>query len=335
MRRWGYWMTASPQQESKSRPRIRIGKNSSQSGVSSNGQSPLAAWHSGVTALLVNAVILSLAYAGGLWLGGNANNLWILLRLTVPLAVLLGLVAAIWPEPKVMRIRTSPFVLAIIGAAIGCAYWYRVGRITGLGFLALAIQALVCWTATAATTLPLTIGPRSRAVLIGVVIVCLLAVVVPSPTFNYFSHNQRLTVAFAVPEELGSPVESMPIGFNSQAEVEKTTSHVLRSIRMSGILGNYRIVHLSRQGEGKDSLAIVVMNAPVNDRIPLPEPNATELIYAQQPQGWAKSPAQGGTLNRSIEISPGHRTGTLAYFGIPNASGLSLMGRIPVGGTDR
>jgi hypothetical protein len=47
--------------------------------------------------LLVNVAILSRAYGAGLWLGRNADNFWLLLRLTVPFCVLLGLVAALWP----------------------------------------------------------------------------------------------------------------------------------------------------------------------------------------------------------------------------------------------
>jgi len=284
--------------------------------------------------LLVNAVILSLAYAFGFWLGRNADNLWLLLRLTVPFCVLLGLVAAIWPESKQARIRTSPLGLAILGVSLSCGYWYLIGRATGLGFLGFAIQAFACWIGTAVAALLLAISRRSRGVLIGVVVVSVLAVVVPSLAFNYFSRNQRLTVAFVVPEELGTAGGPQQIGFDSQSEVEETTRQVLQSIRMSGTRGNYRVVHLSRQGEGKESLAIVVVNAPVNGRTLLPEPNAAELIYVQQPQGWAKSPAQAATLHRSIEIwGYGDRDDSLAYFGIPDASGVSLIGRIRKSGT--
>ncbi|HZR32705.1 MAG TPA: hypothetical protein VFA76_12735 [Terriglobales bacterium] len=89
------------------------------------------------------------------------------------------------------------------------------------------------------------------------------------------------------------------------------------------------MTNLYRVGKGKKSLEIVVVSAPVVNRALLPEPNGTELIYVQKPEGWKRIPLQAPALARSVEIwGPGNRNDSLANFGIPDASGISLMGRI-------
>jgi len=287
-----------------------------------------------VAALVVNALILSVAYALGLWLGGHTDNLWLLLILPAPFVALLGLVAAALPEPVEKRTTRSAFGLVILGFALGSGYWYLVARTCGLGFLGLAVQAFASWSATGATTLLITLSHRSCRVLISVAVICFLAVVVPAPAFNRLAHNQELTVAFVVPAALNN-ASAYPkeIGFDSQSEVESTTSHVLQLIRASGMPREYRVVHLSRQGKGKNSLAVILVNASATNRTLLPEPDTAEVIYVQQPEGWAKKPADAPTLGRSIEIS-GHAERNDWSFAIPAASGIRLMGGIRMSETD-
>ena len=170
--------------------------------------------------------------------------------------------------------------------------------------------------------------------LISVAVICFLAVVVPAPAFNRLAHNQELTVAFVVPAALNN-ASAYPkeIGFDSQSEVESTTSHVLQLIRASGMPREYRVVHLSRQGKGKNSLAVILVNASATNRTLLPEPDTAEVIYVQQPEGSAKKPADAPTLGRSIEIS-GHGERNDWSFAIPAASRIRLMGGIRMSETD-
>jgi hypothetical protein len=247
-----------------------------------------------VSGLVISATILLISYALGLWLGSNIDNLWLLLKLMVPLALLLGVVAAAWPEPNERRALTSPLALGILGVALACAFWYFVGRTWASWTLfGLALQAFACCIATAVSALLLTLGRRNRSTLLSAMLVFALAVVVPAPVYNFFSHNQALTVAFVVPEGLtGASAQPEQSGFHSQSEMEKTASQVLRSLQAAGIQGNYRTVYLSKRGEGKQSLAIIVVNASATGLTQLPEPDAAEVIYVQQQNGWAKIPAQ-------------------------------------------
>jgi hypothetical protein len=284
----------------------------------------------GVCGLAIAGMILAIARATGLWLGRNTDNIWYLLKLTVPFALLLGVVAAAWPEPSAKRSGTSSFVLAALGVVLGCAYWYFVARVVGMVFLGLAIEALACWVAQAVATLLLVLSRRSYGVFASAFFICALGVVLPSPAFNMLGHNQTMTVAIVVPEELAT-ISANPkeLGFDSDSEVAESASRVLESIRGAGLGGNYRIVHLSRYGKGKQSLAILVLNARMTGRMLLAEPDATDVIYVQQPEGWTKIPAQAPTLRRNIEIwrAADHRD-SLADFAIPDADGISLMVRV-------
>jgi hypothetical protein len=287
----------------------------------------------GVYGLVTAAMILLIAYAVGFWIGGHVDNLWFLLKLTAPFALLLALVAAAWPEPNGTRGAISWFILITVGVSLGCAYWYLLARTMGLGLRSVAIQALGCWIAVAVTALVLALNRRSYGVLVSAILICALGVVLPSPAFNLFAHNQRLTVAIIVPGTLAN-VSAQPreVGFDSQSGVEKATSRVLQTIRAAGLQGNYRIVYLSQQGQGKQSLAILILNAPMNGRMLLAEPDAADVIYVQQPNGWTEIPAQAPTLRRKIEIwGAGNDRDSLAYFRIPDATGISLMGRVRTG----
>jgi hypothetical protein len=283
----------------------------------------------GASGLTIAGMILTFARATGLWLGRNTDNIWYLLKLTVPFALLLGAVAAAWPEPSAKRSGTSSFVLVALGVVLGCAYWYFVSRAVEMVFLGLAIEALACWVAVAVAALVLVLSRRSYGVLASAFSICVLGVVLPSPAFNMLAHNQTMTVAILVPEELAT-VSAIPkeLGFDTEPEVAESAGRVLQSMRAAGLGGNYRIVHLSRYGKGKQSLAILVLNAPMTGRTLLAEPDAAEVIYVQQPSGWTKLPAQAPTLRRSIEISEAHdHRDSLAYFGIPDADGTNLMVR--------
>jgi hypothetical protein len=285
-----------------------------------------------VCGLAIAVIILFISYAIGFRLGRNMDNLWHLLKLTVPLVLLLGCVAAVWPEPNAKRKRfSSSLVLMTVGVALGCVYWYLVQRTVGLGFLSLAIQALACWVAVAVAGLLLALNRWSFEMLASATVVCALAIALPAPAFNFLAHNQILTVAIVVPEDLASvTMQQEEVGFDSQSEAGRSASQVLETIHAAGLQGNYRILHLSRQGEGKQGLAIVILNAPINGRTLLAEPDRSEVIYIQRPEGWTKVPTRAPTLHRNIEIwGASDDRDSLAYFGIPDATGISLMGRVP------
>jgi hypothetical protein len=290
----------------------------------------------GVCELAIAGMILFISYAIGFRLSGNMDNVWHLLRFTVPLALLVACVAAVWPGRNGEHKRLdSTFTLVPLGVAVGLAYWCLVLRTVGLGLPTLAIQALACWVAgsVAAFLLALT-KRRSYGVLLSAALICALGIALPLPIFDLLAHNQLLTVAIVVPERLASiTMQPKEIGFDSQTQADKSARQVLQTIQAAGLSGNYRIVHLSLQGGGKQSLAILILDAPITGRTLLPEPDAAEVIYVQQPLGWTKIPAQAPILHRNMEIwgASGDRD-SLAYFGIPDATGISLMGRVAANG---
>ena len=242
--------------------------------------------------LAIAGIILFVSYAIGFRLARNLDNLWHLLKLTVPFVLFLRCVVVVWPDPKAKRKRfSSSFVLVTLGVALGCAYWYLVLRTARLGFMSLAIQALACWVAVAVAALLLARNRWSYGVLAGAIFICVLAIAVPAPVFNYLAHNQLLTVAIVAPEGLARVTTQLEeTGLDSQSEAETSANQVLQTIHASGLQGNYRIVRLSREGEGKQSLAFVILDEPITDRTLLAEPDASEVIYLKQPKGWTKIP---------------------------------------------
>src|SRR5213075_831809 len=109
------------------------------------------------------------------------------------------------------------------------------------------------------------------------------------PIFNVFAHNQQLTVAFVTPsyasEEMVPP--TAPI-FSPGEGAEAVSRRVLEHVHSLGLAGNFRVAYLARQGDGKQSLAIVVVQAPVEQRTLLPEPNGSTVTYVQHSGTWAK-----------------------------------------------
>lgn len=283
-----------------------------------------------VCGLVIAGMILSIARATGLWLGRNTDNIWYVLKLTVPFALLLGVVALAWPVSSVNRIATSTLALAAVGVLLGSAYWYLVAHWLGMVFGGLAIEALVCWVSAAVVVLLLVLGRRRYGAIASAFAVFTLGIVLPSPAFNLLAHNQTLTVAIVVPDQLAA-VSANPkeLGFDSDSEITESTSRVFQSLRAAGLGGNYRIVHLSRSGRGRQSLAILVLTARMTGRTLLAEPDAANVIYVQQPTGWTKVPTQAPTLRRNIEVwvAP-DRSDSLADVGIPDADGISLMVRV-------
>lgn len=281
------------------------------------------------------AIILYIAHHTGFWMGGNEENLWFLLRLTVPLASAVGIVSAAWSE--ISGSTKSLFVVMTAGAALGCAYWYVVARVLGLGVLSFAVQALAVWFATTVAALFLALDRwRYRALSIATV-ACALAIFLPRPVFDLFAHNERLTVAIVIPESLPNTSASpKQVGFDSQTDVEESRKRVLQSIQHVGLAGTYRIVSLSRQGKGRDSLAILILSGPVTSRVLLPEPHAATVIYQQQSQTWTKIPVDAPTLRREIEVwRSDDDKNSLADFEIPDANGTSLMAVVNAAGDAR
>jgi len=293
-----------------------------------------------VSALLLSCLILGAAYMAGMLAGGHMYAFELPIKLTAPFAVLVGVLATICPMPRDSK-RSSLVALAA-GMALGLVYWYLSKRLfalhfTGLwqgGFLLLDydLQAIFCWVMAGASAMLIAVVRRPLITVSTAAALSVLAAVLPSPLFNYLTNNQELTVAFATPRSLDASTTSslrVIIPGAKEFDTEEVAAHVMHVLRASGLQGEFRITNLYRIGTGKKGLQIIVVNSRVDGRSLLPQPDGIDLIYAQTSEGWQKIPPTAGTLSRSVEIwGPGTHKDSLAYFGIADASGVSIMGRI-------
>jgi hypothetical protein len=289
-----------------------------------------------IATFVLGGFILGVTRATGMLVGG-ANSFFFPSHLgqLVPFAPVVGIAAAAYPR-RWLTSRGNAFIVALVGAAVGCLCYYlvqvRIASIhysTGLQSIpwwgryllwpvtpVFEFQMASCWIATGALAMLVTLTRRTRTVLVAAAALCLLAVVLPSPIFNFVRHNQELTVAFVVPADPGASAAKPPHAFSvgtgshwlSQAGADAVAAHVLEALRKAGLAGPYRVAEVNQSGAGKKALQIIVLNPPFPAEALLPQPNGTELIYVSQPDGWRTIPAQAPTLGRNTEIR-GPKTG--------------------------
>jgi hypothetical protein len=292
------------------------------------------------TAFVLACVILGTGYAAGLVPGDRAYTIELPLELSAAFAFAIGIVAAAY-APGQASDRRHGFLVAAVGAVVGCLYWYLSERLIALrftgnwqwGFLSpdLEVQAASCWVAAGTSAMLVAFTRRAPTMLVTIAMLCLFAVVLPAPLFNYLYNNQELTVALATPVNPGVTTTRPPeviVSGSKEFDEAKVAAHVLEALRSSGLPGEYRVTNLYRVGAGKRSLQIIVVSRPVASRALLPEPDGTEVMYVRKPDGWESIPPRAPTLRRSIEIGPGNHGDWLAFLAIPDASGSSLMSRM-------
>lgn len=285
--------------------------------------------------LAVGCLIPLLAYRLGLWAGGHRYMVHEVFRGSVPLALLLGVVAAVWPSSYLDKRRA---VSAVTGAAIGLMFWYWVPRLlfwanrgywpgfTGHVTWDFDIEAVTCWMAAGAAAMLLATGRRRGYEIVAVVLACAVALFLPDPLFNYITQNQELTIAVLVPVERASARTGPPraVYDSSSMDAEQAAEKALRLARQSGVQGNYRVDFLYRTGKGRPSFAVIVLNGRVNAKASLAEPNHADLVYVQEPGEWRKIPATAATLERVIDVHQADKEEILGSFVVPDASGQSI-----------
>jgi hypothetical protein len=279
-----------------------------------------------ITTLVLGGIILGIARATGMLVGVYERWFPAELALLVPFAPFVGIAAAAYPR-RWLSFRRNAFIVAAIGAAVGSLFfclspgWMMLlGHLTFLRYVPLSsylgwlytsdfeFQTASCWIATGALAMLVTLTRRTSAVLIAMAVLCVLAVVLPSPVFNFVTNNQELTVAFVIPATPGASAAKPPrvvsTGPNwlDTAGVDAAEAHVLEALRKAGLPGPYRVAEVDRCGRGEKALQIIVLNPPVPAQALLPQPSGTELIYVSKPDGWRTVPAQAPTLGRNVEV---------------------------------
>ena len=275
------------------------------------------------------------AYQLHLWVGDHASVRDFTLRTLEFLPVVVGLVASIWPLPRLSR---SPFAAGLIGAIIGFVYGYGVTRMEIALFegrwrweylgpyysdweIELAVS--VCAVVAGTCAMLLAVTARSRRVIAAVVSLISAALLVPAPAFDFIAHNQELTIAVLIPYTAGganepavdSDTPSHPV------DVGSVTKHIQGLLRDQGITGHYQVSHLWRGGHGKQALAVIVFNQPVISWAELQQPFNSELIYLQQANGWRKIPPQVPTLSRVLMVGPALREDEFGFLHIHDVGG--------------
>ena len=87
----------------------------------------------GITALVLACIILGTAYATGLLAGGHMYTIELPLKLGVPFALTVGIVAAAYSRSQPSGGRHA-FMVAAVGAVVGCLYWYLSERLVAMLF---------------------------------------------------------------------------------------------------------------------------------------------------------------------------------------------------------
>lgn len=294
--------------------------------------------HFGIAALVgfsASCLILLATYALGVWPWAVRETiLWIIYR-SVSFALLLGIAAAV--QPKRVMGRWGGLLVAILqGSVLGLLYTFFVIR-SSLATVASVALILSCWIPSGISAMLAAAFGKRLSVLAGISVLCLSSIFLAKPIFNVLAHNQRLTVAIVTPSDPSTAqLEANPedIGFETDEEFQTTKNEIFERLRALGYKEDFRALSITRDGEGKNSLAIIVVRTPVTKKSSLPQPDRSTVVYVQRVENWEKKPTHIPVLRRSIEMRPPGPEGesaaysTLGYFIIPNASGSGLAGRV-------
>jgi len=274
-----------------------------------------------IAAVASTAILLLLtlgAYRLHLWMGDHLSIRDGTLHTLEFFPVVVGLVAAIWPLPRLSR---SSFAAGMTGAIVGFVYGYCVTRAELAMFLGrwlwrylgpmsfdweIDVAVSVCAVVPGACAVLLAVTARSRRIIAAVVTLVLAALLVTAPAFDVITHNQELTVAVVIPYTASGAKEPRVSSFarSTPIDVDSMTKHVQDLLQNEGITGHYQVCHLWRSGRGKQALAVIVFNAPVIGKAELRQPRGSEVIYLQQQDRWKQIPPQIPTLSRVLRVDP-------------------------------
>lgn len=293
-----------------------------------------------IATIIFGGIILFVVHATGMFVGDRTYWFQATPWLLVPFAPVVGVVAAAYPR-RWLSCRGNACIVAALGAALGGLFyslspgwmslprpinpWHYIPWARNLFWYSspdFEFQMASCWIAAGASAMLFTLSRKTLRNLAAIPLLCLLAVVLPPPLFNYAMNNQELTVAFVIPAKPDASTEKIPHAISLsphpllQAEAKTTESHVQDSLHKAGLAGPYRVAELARCGTGKKALQIVVLNVPLSTKTSLPEPNGTELIDIADANGWRTLPAQATTLDRSVEVRPSPHRATLTMYAL-------------------
>lgn len=283
-----------------------------------------------LVSFLVSSLISLASYSLGLWLGRNSDNLLSIIYGSVPFALVVGVAAIALPRRKEDQLG-RPILAVLVGAALGILYTLIIARFW-LVIPAFVILMLSCWVSSGISAMAVVVSRKRLSAVIGLAILCVAVILLTEPTFNAFTHNQQMTVALITPFEVstaGLGANPETLGFVDGDEIQAAKNEVLERLRSLGYTETFRVLSITRWGKGSKSLAILVVRTPITKEAVLRVPDKSTVVYTQRADNWEKKPAEVSLLRRGITMEPPTSADeSLGYFEIPDAQGVSLMGRI-------
>jgi hypothetical protein len=276
-----------------------------------------------LVSLLISSLVAFAGYSFRLWMG-----LKFMIYISAPFAILIGV-----SELVLVRKGQKPrlFPVVVIGTALAILYTCLLARFA-LGIPVFVILMLSCWIPSGIAGMVAANSERHLPTVIGIAILCLSAIVLMKPIFNSVAQNQQLTVAFITPSEPSTAQIEVRIGtfgFLNEEEIQAAKNEVLELVRGLGYTQPYRVLSITRVGEGRKSLAIIMIRTAVSKEVILPVPDSAPVLYAQESGNWVKKPMDVPVLRRGIALRPpGDIPGSLGFFVIPDAKGSGLLGMI-------
>ena len=257
----------------------------------------------------VSALIALASYSLGVWPGRDSVLLRTNVYYSCPFALLLGATGAAQPRRSMVQ-KGSLLVAVLMGTALGFASTYYVWRFS-LPIHRWAFLMLSCWVPSGVSAMLVAAFGKRLSVLTAIAVLCLSAIFLHEPIFNAYAHNQQLTVAFITPVDASTTqlaAQPETLGFVTGAETQTARDEVIQQIRALGYGGEFRVLSLTKQGEGKKALAIVVVRTRVKQDVVLPEPHGSTVVYVQQSDNWEKKPPEVPTLRRGIKMMAASET---------------------------
>jgi hypothetical protein len=230
-----------------------------------------------LVAFSVSSLIALTSYSLGLWLGRNSYNLRWIISASIPFAFLVGIAAAVQPKHEPGRKRTLIFAV-LLGAFLAFAYTIILG-LYGLATTGFIVLMLSCWVPGGVSAMSVAARAKQLPVVVGVILLCVAAIVLTEPAFNLVTHDQRLTVAIVTPSTMQLEARPEDVGFHGDDEIRAAKNEVLESIRSLGYTEAFRVLSLTREGKGRESLAVIIIRAPVTKEVLLPVPDRSTVIY--------------------------------------------------------
>jgi hypothetical protein len=275
-----------------------------------------------IAALTCFIISTSLAGAKVAIRGGfGAGDLLPFFFWTIPLSFLIGAVKLRLVAPPRLKSLALTYVLAsFVGVVIGLLWTLTVALWIGPFFRAFSFEVLTCWLLGSASGLIVTWhngSAQSLQISVAIVLLIWLGGLVGDRTLVSRLTNSREIEIVTVKWTSGpQPLLNVAILGNQLSASD------LDRLKSIGLSGQVEFASSGIFGEGKHGKAIIVMTEHLTHPVSLAQPDGSEVVYLQTPEGWKMYPANAATLKRNIQLWPDEREpARVTRYAVENADG--------------